>query len=141
MNAFIAENDQEIHEEEKPMNEKFEKYLKDLDPELQEKARACKSLEELTHLAAENDLELPEEALEMVSGGCGGGHSHSGNTEVYELWDLNIQFRGNKIEYLKEFRCTGCSYKWFSVKLVNDYNEISISEAEFEQFKKMAGFL
>ena len=52
------------------MNEKFENYIKDLSPELQKKARACKSLEELTHLAAENDLELPEEALEHVSGGC-----------------------------------------------------------------------
>ena len=123
------------------MNEKLEKYIEGLDPELQEKARACNSLEEVMELAAENDIELPEDALKAVSGGCGGGHSHSGNTEVYELWDLNIQFRGNKIEYLKEFRCTGCSYKWFSVKLVNDYKEIEISEAEFEQFKKMAGFL
>ena len=53
------------------MNEKLENYIKDLSPELQKKARACKSLEELTQLAAENDLELPEEALELVSGGCG----------------------------------------------------------------------
>ena len=123
------------------MNENFEKYIEGLSPELQEKARACNSLEEVMELAAENDIELPEDALEAVSGGCGGGHSHSGNTEVYELRDLNIQFRGNKIEYLKGFRCTGCSYKWFYVKLVNDYKEIEISEAEFEQFKKMAGFL
>lgn len=123
------------------MNENFEKYIEGLSPELQEKARACNSLEEVMELAAENNIELPEDALEAVSGGCGGGHSHSGNTEVYELLDLNIQFRGNKIEYLKGFRCTGCSYKWFSVKLVNDYNEIGISEEEFEQFKKMAGFL
>ena len=49
-----------------------EKYLKDLSPELQEKARRCKTKEELNAFIAENDLELPEEALEMVSGGCGG---------------------------------------------------------------------
>ena len=53
------------------MNENFEKYIKDLSPELQEKARACKTKEELNAFIAENDLELPEEALELVSGGCG----------------------------------------------------------------------
>ena len=36
--------------------------------ELQEKARACNSLEELRQLAAENDVELPEEALEFSVG-------------------------------------------------------------------------
>ena len=53
------------------MNEKFESYLKDLSPELQEKARECKNMEELNAFLAENELELPEDALEMVSGGCG----------------------------------------------------------------------
>ena len=51
------------------MNEKFEKYIKDLSPELQEKARACKTKEELDAFIAENDLEMPEEVLEMVAGG------------------------------------------------------------------------
>ena len=53
------------------MNENYEKYIKDLSPELQEKARECKTKEELNAFIAENDLELPEEALELVSGGCG----------------------------------------------------------------------
>ncbi len=53
------------------MNENFEKYIGDLSPELQEKARACKTKEELNAFITENDLELPEEALELVSGGCG----------------------------------------------------------------------
>ena len=51
------------------MNENFEKYIEGLSPELQEKARACKTKEELNAFIAENDLELPEEALELVSGG------------------------------------------------------------------------
>ena len=51
------------------MNENFEKYIEGLSPELQEKARACKTKEELNAFIAENDLELPEEALEMVAGG------------------------------------------------------------------------
>ena len=53
------------------MNEKFEKYIKDLSPELQEKARQCKTKEDLNEFLADNDLELPDEALELVSGGCG----------------------------------------------------------------------
>ena len=51
------------------MNAQFEKYIEGLSPELQEKARACKTKEELNAFIAENDLELPEEALEMVAGG------------------------------------------------------------------------
>ena len=51
------------------MNEKYEKYIKDLSPELQEKARACKTTEELNAFLAENDLEMPQEVLEMVAGG------------------------------------------------------------------------
>ena len=48
----------------------LEEYIKDLSPELQEKARACKTKEELNAFIAENDLELPSEVLESVAGGC-----------------------------------------------------------------------
>ncbi|MBQ6674725.1 MAG: hypothetical protein IJM75_01210 [Ruminococcus sp.] len=51
------------------MNEKFEQYISDLSPEMQEKARECKTKEELNAFIAENDLELPEEALDMIAGG------------------------------------------------------------------------
>ena len=53
------------------MNEKFEEYIKDLSPELQEKARACKTKNELLELAADEDMEIPMDALEGVAGGCG----------------------------------------------------------------------
>ena len=53
------------------MIEKFEKYIKELPEELQEKARQCKTKEELDEFIAENGIELSDEALEMVSGGCG----------------------------------------------------------------------
>lgn len=46
-------------------------FLEGLSPELQEKAKACKTTEELLKLADENDIELKPEALEAVSGGCG----------------------------------------------------------------------
>ena len=48
----------------------LEEYIKDFSPELQEKARQCKTKDELMQLAAENDLEIPEDALESVAGGC-----------------------------------------------------------------------
>ena len=52
------------------MNEKYSEYLKDLPPELQEKAKDIKTHEELMEFLSENDVELPEDALESVSGGC-----------------------------------------------------------------------
>ena len=53
------------------MNEKYREYIKDLSPELQEKAKGIKTQEELNEFLSENDIELPEDALEAVSGGCG----------------------------------------------------------------------
>ena len=48
----------------------FEEYIKDLSPELQEKARQCKTKDELMQLVAEEDIEIPMDALEGVAGGC-----------------------------------------------------------------------
>ena len=50
-------------------NEHFERYIGELSPELQEKARQCKNMQELNALIAENDVELSDDALEAVSGG------------------------------------------------------------------------
>ncbi len=47
----------------------IERYIDDLPEEFQEGARQCKDLKELSAFIAENDIELPEEALEMVAGG------------------------------------------------------------------------
>ena len=51
------------------MNEKYKEYLKDLPPELQEKAKDIKTQEELLEFLSDNDVELPEDALDAVSGG------------------------------------------------------------------------
>jgi len=50
--------------------EELEKYAGELSPEMQEKARQCKDMKELNALLAENDVELSEDALAAVSGGC-----------------------------------------------------------------------
>ena len=80
------------------MNENFEKYIEDLSPELQEKARACNSLEEVMELAAENDIELPEDALKAVSGGCG--------------TPLNCDRCGSVMDHLYNsfWKCPKCGY-------------------------------
>ncbi|HAM15313.1 MAG TPA: hypothetical protein DCP91_05555, partial [Eggerthellaceae bacterium] len=50
-------------------NVDIESYIKDLSPELQEKARACGSIEELLTLAKEAKVPVPDEMLEAVAGG------------------------------------------------------------------------
>ncbi len=55
-------------------------YIKDLSPELQDKARACRNMDELMDLAGEEGVELSDEALSKVAGGCGSSSTcnHSG---------------------------------------------------------------
>ena len=47
----------------------IEDYIKGLDPDLQEKARACGSAKELLALAKEAKIPLPDEALAVIAGG------------------------------------------------------------------------
>ena len=81
------------------MNEKLESYLKDLSPELQQKARECETVEELNAFLAENDIELPEDALEMVSGG-------GALEELYNWLDAN----GHITEMRKRIRKKAVQY-------------------------------
>lgn len=57
--------------------EDMEKYISNFSPELQEKARACKNIDEFKTFISKNNIELSEDALEAVSGG--------GDTEDDEL--------------------------------------------------------
>ena len=47
----------------------LEDFIKDLTPELQERARACNSVEELLALAKEAKVPVPDEALAAIAGG------------------------------------------------------------------------
>ena len=55
------------------MDEKMNAALKgiydSLTDEQKEKAKACKTMDELTALAAKDGIELPDEALDAVAGG------------------------------------------------------------------------
>lgn len=80
----------------------IEAYIKDLSPELQEKARACKNMRELSDFIEENDLELPDEALEMVSGGlfgiCGSGEDQDAPKADAQKIEKNFQINGGNFK-------------------------------------------
>ena len=79
--------------------EEFEKCISELSPELQEKARACKSMNELLELIAENDVELSEDALEAVAGGC------SLSSSKYD--------RGQPVTEYKKATCPLCGHQLY----------------------------
>lgn len=51
------------------MNEKMKAIYDNLSDELKEKAKACKTMDELMELAAKEGIELPDEVLDSVAGG------------------------------------------------------------------------
>ena len=53
-----------------------EELLKGLSEEQIAKVKACKNTEEMLAIAKEEGVELTDEQLEAVSGGCGGGDSN-----------------------------------------------------------------
>ena len=110
-------------------NKDLEKYITELSPELQEKARHCKNMDELNELLAENDAELSDDALAAVAGGTAGSCSNikyttggatsencpdCGHTLYY--WDRTAG-EGNRY-YCKNSDCIGCQNHW--LYFVND---------------------
>ena len=58
--------------EEKDLNDLLQGIFDSLTDEQKEKAKACETVEELMDLAGKEGFELPDEALEEISGGgCG----------------------------------------------------------------------
>lgn len=51
-----------------------EKLESSLSPELLEKLKACKTVDEVTKLMSDNDIELDDDMMEAVSGGCSSGN-------------------------------------------------------------------
>ena len=92
----------------------IEEYIKDLTPEQQEKAKACKTKEELLQLAADEDMEIPMDALESVAGGCGDCEHSFAEVEKIEMSpycgtnDKHIVYNGMKLLYLMTKTCSKC---------------------------------
>ena len=95
----------------------LEDYIKDLAPDLQEKVRACSSVEELLALAKEAKVPVPDEALESIAGGDDVDTSSCASNKCpkcgrkeksYSKEDLN---NGYTRYY---YKCSNCGYKWHS---------------------------
>ena len=110
------------------MNENFEKYIKDLSPELQEKARQCKTKEDLNSFIRNNDLELPEEALEMVSGGCGCFHS---DRTVIETKGAPAKYYGERSLRWEKSTCNGCGKVLFRYYVADGNFSMFITEEQY----------
>ena len=61
------------------LNEVMRGIFDNLTDEQKEKAKACKNMDELMKLAGEWGVELPDEALDAVSGGCDSTHIGEGD--------------------------------------------------------------
>ena len=84
----------------------LESYIKDLSPELQEKARACGSVEELLALAREAKVPIPDEVLEAIAGGE--------DIEDGSCMDIACPKCGSKDVTTRgmHHKCNRCGYKW-----------------------------
>ena len=76
------------------MTDKLETVLNgmwdSLTDEQKKKAKACNTMEELMGLAGREGIELPDEALDQVAGGCG-----EGSEDTFEL----AKGRGETVQY------------------------------------------
>ena len=126
----------------------LEEYIKDLSPELQEKARACKTKNELLELAADEDMELPEDALESVAGGCtteGCEHIFQETERIGMLPylgsnDKHIVYNGKIVDYLITEVCSKCGEtRYLIVPVVSGMAGkiecIVISQSEYNALK------
>ena len=96
------------------MNEKYKDYLKDLSPELQEKAKDIKTQEELLEFLSDNDIELPEDALDAVAGGngCSNSEGNSGaapcaHQSTFELEGF-IGYNDDEVGEYYSKQCNAC---------------------------------
>ena len=81
-----------------------DELLKGLTAEQIEKARACKNAEELLELAKKEGIELTDEQLEAVSGGCGTSSAEP------PIAIFNDDLPNSKGGF--ECHCNACSNNW-----------------------------
>lgn len=83
--------------------------LKSLPAEMQEKANACKNAEELLQFADENNIELPADALDSVSGGCGSSDSKKKHCCPQCGAEMVERSTGPAGGFLPFYYCTACN--------------------------------
>ena len=105
--------------------EELEKYIGELSPEMQEKARQCQTMEELNALLAENDVELSDDALQAVAGGCGSADTHTTHEFSFEEGTFSTAYQWGRSH------CTGCQeIAYFCIKCSTGKYE-RITEQQF----------
>ena len=92
-----------------------DELLKGLTAEQIEKARTCKNAEELLELAKKEGIELNDEQLEAVSGGCGTSSAeppkscpNCGSADIIAIF--NDDLPNSKGGF--ECHCNACSNNW-----------------------------
>ena len=86
-----------------------DELLKGLTKEQIAKAKACKNQEEMLALDKEEGIELTEEQLEAVSGGCGTPTV----VPCPRCKSTNVYFCGQNLIYEKEYKCNECDYRFW----------------------------
>lgn len=90
----------------------LEKYIMNLSPELQEKARRCGSIDELLALSRDGKVELSAEALASVGGGKGGQRKNCPVPACKKCGSDKVEAKFNEATYKRDFTCKACGYKW-----------------------------
>ena len=86
-----------------------EELLKGLSEEQIAKIKACKSKEEMLALAKEEGIELTDEQLEAVSGGCNTGNVRCPRSDN---WAARHWIGSNYVDH----ECWKCGYCWREYK-------------------------
>lgn len=89
----------------------LEDFIKDLAPELQEKARACGSADELIALARESQVPLPDEVLAAIAGGDDAEFGSCIHPECPKCGSEDTFKERMDASYVY-WKCKTCGYQW-----------------------------
>ena len=98
----------------------IEEMIRRLSPELQEKAKACKSTEERIALGKEHAAELTPEALEAIAGGTGGNPKNCGEVKCPKCGSTKVTCQ-KKYEYtyiVYKYTCNDCGHTWEKTRMI-----------------------
>ncbi len=89
--------------------------LKGLSEEQIKKVEACKSSEEILNLAKAEGVELNDEQLAAVSGGCSSTRKcpMCGSTNIKRKTDAAIKTTKDDAKTVKVYVCKDCKHTWY----------------------------
>ncbi len=92
-----------------------DELLKGLSEEQKKKVAECKSAEEVLALAKAEGVELNDEQLEAISGGCGGSEikcPKCGSTNFKVVVEEGIKTTLDAGGTVRKYSCLDCNHKW-----------------------------